>query len=75
MLTFHFQIEEDNPIKFQHSVSVLTMKLFADLELKRRQNEDKISEDARRKREHEIEVSNRQASWRQGPDLIKIFSA
>jgi hypothetical protein len=51
-----FQIEEDNPIKFQHSVSVLTMKLFADLELKRRQNENKISEDAGKKREQELEV-------------------
>jgi hypothetical protein len=32
------------------------MKLFADLELKRRQNENKISEDAGKKREQELEV-------------------
>jgi hypothetical protein len=33
------------------------MKLFADLELKRRQNEDKISDEARKKREQEVEVN------------------
>jgi len=32
------------------------MKLFADLELKRRQNENKVSEDAKKKRENELEV-------------------
>jgi hypothetical protein len=40
-------------------VSVLTMKLFADLELKRRQNEDKISEEAGKKRQQELEVGIR----------------
>lgn len=32
------------------------MKLFADLELKRRKNEQKISDEAKKKREQELEV-------------------
>ena len=47
-------IEEDNPIKYQQSVKVLTMKLFADLERKRRVQEQKISEEALKKREMEL---------------------
>ena len=52
-------IEEDNPVLFKKAVSILTMKLFADLERKRQQNEDKISEDAKKKREREIEDEDR----------------
>jgi len=47
-------IEEDDPVKFKNAVHVLTMKLFADLERKRQQNENKISEDAAKKREKEL---------------------
>ena len=52
-------VEEDNPVLFKKAVSILTMKLFADLERKRQQNEDKISEDAKKKREREIEDEDR----------------
>lgn len=52
-------VEEDNPILFKKAVSILTMKLFADLERKRQQNEDKISEDAKKKRERELEDEDR----------------
>jgi len=48
-------VEEDDPIKFKLAVSILTMKLFADQERKRQMSEDKISEDAKRKREKELE--------------------
>jgi len=47
-------IEEDDPLLFKKAVSILTMKLFADLERKRQANENKISEDAKKTREKEI---------------------
>jgi len=52
-------VEEDNPVLFKKAVGILTMKLFADLERKRQSNEDKISEDAKKKREREIEDEDR----------------
>jgi len=48
-------IEEDDPVHFKKAVNILTMKLFADLERKRQANENKISEDAQKKREKELE--------------------
>ena len=54
-------IEEDNPMLYKKAVGILTMKLFADLERKRQHNEDKISEDAKKKREKEIEEEDRKA--------------
>merc|ERR1712130_505699 len=52
-------IEEDNPVLYKKAVGILTMKLFADLERKRQQNEDKISEDAKKKRERELEEEDK----------------
>ena len=52
-------VEEDNPILFKKAVGILTMKLFADLERKRQQNEDKISEDAKKKRERELDEEDK----------------
>jgi len=52
-------IEEDDPVKFKLAVSILTMKLFADQERKRQMSEDKISEDAKRKREKELEEEDK----------------
>ncbi len=54
------------------------MKLFADLELKRRQNEDKISEDAGKKREQELEVRDRKSSltrinYKYQPNIVIIL--
>ena len=48
------QIDEDDPVKFKQSVHILTMKLFADLERKRKQLEQKASDEAARKREAEL---------------------
>lgn len=53
------QIEEDDPEKYKEAVAILTTKLFADLERKRRLMEDKISEDAQKKREAELEAEER----------------
>ena len=47
-------MEEDDPEKYKQAVKVLTMKLFADLERKRRTLEQKMSDDAARKREAEL---------------------
>merc|ERR1711988_1539976 len=50
----HIKIDEDDPSKFKQSVHILTMKLFADLEHKRKQLEQKASDEAARKRETEL---------------------
>lgn len=50
----HMKIDEDDPEKYKHAVHILTMKLFADLERRRKQLENKISEEAGRKREAEL---------------------
>jgi len=50
-----YAVDEDDPIKFKIAVNILTMKLFADQERKRQMNEDKISADAKKKREKELE--------------------
>jgi len=56
-----FAVEEDDPIKFKVAVNILTMKLFADLERKRQMSEDKISADAQKKREKELEEEERKS--------------
>ncbi|XP_014254519.1 dnaJ homolog subfamily C member 8 [Cimex lectularius] len=48
-------VEEDDPLKYKHAVYVLTMKLFADMERKRRELEMRDTEERKRKREAEIE--------------------
>ncbi|KAF7285445.1 dnaJ homolog subfamily C member 8 [Rhynchophorus ferrugineus] len=48
-------IPEDDPEKYKHAVYVLTMKLFADLERKRRELAERDQEERKRKREQEIE--------------------
>ena len=50
----NIKIEEDDPETYKNAVHILTMKLFADLERKRRQLEAKISEEAAKKREVEL---------------------
>ena len=52
-------IEEDNPVSFKRAVYVLTMKLFADLERKRRAHEQKLSDNAAKKRAAELEAEER----------------
>merc|ERR1711894_355181 len=55
----HIKIDEDDPSKFKQSVHILTMKLFADLERKRKQLEQKASDEAARKRETELAAEER----------------
>lgn len=47
-------LEEDDPAKFQQAVKVLTMKLFADYERKRRSALERMQEEKKRKREEEL---------------------
>lgn len=48
-------IPEDDPEKYKHAIYVLTMKLFADMERKRRDLAVRDQEERKRKREKEIE--------------------
>jgi DnaJ family protein C protein 8 len=48
-------IPEDNPEKYDHAVYVTVMKLFADMERKRQQQDVRDMEERKRKREQEIE--------------------
>lgn len=52
-------IDEDNPIYLKKAIGILTMKLFADLERKRMSQENKISEDAQKKRDMENDAEER----------------
>jgi len=61
-----YALDEDDPVKFKIAVNILTMKLFADLERKRQTNEDKISTDAKKKREKELEEEEKK-------DMMKEF--
>lgn len=49
------RIPEDDPEKYKHSVYVMVMKLFADMERKRQQLDVRDMEERKRKREQEIE--------------------
>ncbi|XP_063706905.1 dnaJ homolog subfamily C member 8-like [Culicoides brevitarsis] len=48
-------IPEDNPEKYEHTIYVTVMKLFADMERKRQQLDVRDMEERKRKREAEIE--------------------
>lgn len=48
-------MDEDDPGNYKHAVYVMTMKLFADMERKRRDLEQRDMEERKRKREQEIE--------------------
>ncbi|MCL4138514.1 UNVERIFIED_CONTAM: hypothetical protein GTU68_054889 [Idotea baltica] len=49
------KVDEDDSDKLKRAIYVQTMKLFADLERKRRQQEQRDMEERKRKREEEIE--------------------
>ncbi|GLG94795.1 hypothetical protein R5R35_014822 [Gryllus longicercus] len=49
------RIDEDDPGNYKHAIYVMTMKLFADMERKRRELEQRDIEERKRKREQEIE--------------------
>ncbi|CAG0892071.1 unnamed protein product [Darwinula stevensoni] len=49
------RVEEDDPERFRHAVYVMTMKMFADMERRKRELEERDMEERKRKREEEIE--------------------
>ena len=53
------QIPEDDPVSYKHAVAVLTMKLFADLERRRRELENRISSDAAKTREAQLQAEEK----------------
>ncbi|XP_044756557.1 dnaJ homolog subfamily C member 8 [Coccinella septempunctata] len=60
------RIPEDDPEKYRHAIYVLTMKLFADMERKRRDLAERDQEERKRKREAEIEeeeLNKAQKEW------------
>ncbi|XP_028127936.1 dnaJ homolog subfamily C member 8 [Diabrotica virgifera virgifera] len=59
-------VPEDDPGQYKHAVYVLTMKLFADMERKRRELAERDQEERKRKREAEIdeeEKAKAQKEW------------
>ncbi|XP_037948552.1 dnaJ homolog subfamily C member 8 isoform X2 [Teleopsis dalmanni] len=52
-------IPEDDPEKYKHAVYVMVMKLFADMERRRQQLEQRDQEERKRKREAEIEEEDK----------------
>nr|CAG4641201.1 EOG090X0DLG [Eulimnadia texana] len=60
------RLEEDDPEKMKRSIYVMTMKLFADMERKRRELDQRDMEERKRKREKEIEEEEKkkiQKEW------------
>ncbi|KAB7501904.1 DnaJ-like protein subfamily C member 8, partial [Armadillidium nasatum] len=53
------KLDEDDPEKLKRAIYVQTMKLFADMERKRRQQEQRDMEERKRKREEEIQTEER----------------
>lgn len=53
--TNEISIPEDDPAKYKHAIYVLVMKLFADMERKRQQLDQRDMEERKRKREQEID--------------------
>ncbi|KAL7647233.1 UNVERIFIED_CONTAM: hypothetical protein RMT77_002491 [Armadillidium vulgare] len=53
------KLDEDDPEKLKRAIYVQTMKLFADMERKRRQQETRDMEERKRKREEEIQTEER----------------
>uniref|UniRef100_A0A0K2TEN0 J domain-containing protein n=1 Tax=Lepeophtheirus salmonis TaxID=72036 RepID=A0A0K2TEN0_LEPSM len=52
-------IAEDDPSYYKRTIKILIAKLFADHERKRQQLQEKVSEEARKKRERELETAER----------------
>lgn len=68
-------IPEDDPEKYKHAVYVLTMKLFADMERKRRDLAAKDQEERKRKRESELEEEENaktQKEWQKNFEVCSI---
>lgn len=52
-------MDEDDPEKYKHALYVMTMKLFADMERKRQNLEQRDMEDRKRKREEELDAEEK----------------
>lgn len=65
---------EDDPEKYKHAVYVLTMKLFADMERKRRDLADRAQEERKRKRESEIEEEEQQKAQKEWQKNFEVFT-
>ncbi len=69
-------IEEDNPENYKRSIYVMTMKLFAEAERRRRNLEQRSMEEKKRQREQEIEEEEKlrmQREWQKNFDVRRIF--
>ena len=67
------RIEEDDPAIYKRAISNLTMKLFADLERKRKQLEEREMQERKRQREDEIEEEENtklQKEWNKNYEVI-----
>lgn len=70
------RIEEDDAEKYKHAVYVRTMKLFADMERKRRELATRDMEERKRKREQEIdeeEKATTEKEWQKNFEVSSMF--
>lgn len=64
----HEPIPEDDPDKYKHAIYVMVMKLFADMERRKQQLEQRDQEERKRKREAEIDDEEKRKTekeWQQ----------
>ena len=69
------RVDEDDPEKMKRAIYVQTMKLFADLERKRRQLEIRTAEETKRKREEElddVEKKKAEKEWQKNFEVCII---
>lgn len=67
------RVDEDDPEKLKRAVYVQTMKLFADMERKRRQQEVRDQEERKRKRDQEIaeeEQKKAEKEWQKNFEVL-----
>lgn len=67
-------MDEDDPEKLKRAVYVQTMKLFADMERKRRQQETRDQEERKRKREEEIEEEEQKKAEKEWQKNFEVRS-
>ncbi|KAJ4441675.1 hypothetical protein ANN_11533 [Periplaneta americana] len=69
------RVDEDDPGNYKHAVYVMTMKLFADMERKRRDLEQRDMEERKRKREQEIEEEEKatiEKEWQKNFEDVEV---
>lgn len=68
-------VEEDDQEKYKHALYVMTMKLFADMERKRRNQDQRDMEDRKRKREDEIDAEEKakaEKEWQKNYEVCEL---